>query len=235
MRLQRTWLCLLLIAAIPLTVFSGSDQRMLNAWLEYQEIYEFGHIGLGYKVFHGFIITNQGDKPVRIEKVSSTCECNYAFASDSTIAPGDSISILMSFETTNYYGRTSRSVVVETDHPKVPEITFYHQSTIGQWYYNMKPDPISLFFLPGHSSRKIVLPNPDLERVELSGFEISHPHFDVKVVTGETDRGGQLELEILPRAELKAGTHLSSLTLTVKLPGEAKDYVLTIPVKIARF
>ncbi len=235
MRPRRRWLYLLLIMTLPLAALSASNQRIENAGLEYGEIHEFGHIGFGYKVFYGYIIVNHGDKPVRIEKVSSSCECTKAFASDSTIAPGDSVSIQITFETTNYYGRTSRSVLVETDYPKVPKITFYHQATIGQWYHYIKPDPISLFFLPGNNSKKIVLPNPALDRVELSGFEASHPHFDVNVITGKAARGEQLELEILPLAELKAGTHLSSLTLTVKLPEEAKDYVLTIPVKIARF
>jgi hypothetical protein len=203
--------------------------------LTFEPVYDFGHVGLDYKVFHDFWIHNPGDKPVKITKIDNNCDCTGVALIDSVIMPEDSVAIMVTFETKNFYGPTNKSLKVHTDHPQQPEIQLFYLSIIGQWYDGVRPDPHSLFFLPGQKSKEIAIPNPVFDELEFVGWNAAHPGVTVEAIEDTAGKGGTIKLRVDLIENGTPQTARSSLTLQVKESGGDHSFILTLPVKVARF
>ena len=199
------------------------------------QVWDFGHVGIDFKVYHSYWIANNGDKPVKIEDIIVTCECSQVLGSDTVIAPGDTARFKLTFETKNYYGAVNRSFVVVLDSDEVPELQFHYLATVGQWFYGIKPDPISLFFLPAHKSRRLTVTNTSFDKIEASIVELSDESIEAKVIADKATKGKAIEIEIQPSDEIGAGTYKSSITIAVLTNQSDKPALLTIPVKIVRY
>jgi len=55
-----------------------------------QPVFDFGEVAQGDKVPHTFKFRNDGDKPLYIDRVKSSCGCTAALLSAKTLAPGES-------------------------------------------------------------------------------------------------------------------------------------------------
>lgn len=200
-----------------------------------EQVFDFGHVGIDFTVYHTFHFVNRTKEPFRIIKTTSSCDCSAVTALDSIVQPGDTASINLSFSTKDFYGPTRQSFTVSTDHPSIPKAEFSYLSQVGQWLDGIKPHPISLFFLPPHKSRKITIKNRAFAEIRLTVKEQFGASFDVTLLKDEAAKGQALELEVTPRAALERGTYRSSITLEVEKEGRTDPTILTIPVKIVKY
>jgi hypothetical protein len=198
-------------------------------------IHEFGHIGIDFVVFHTYKLVNNEPEPVEVSEVNSKCECTRIRDYDSIIPPGDSGYFRVEFSTRDYYGPVQRGFEVVVGSSSDTTFDFNHRAVVGQWFFGLKPDPISVFMLPSHESRRVIVPNTEHDRIRLSLVEQADTTFDVRIVEDEADRGEQVELQVIPSAGLDGGTYLSSFTVAVAVEGGTKPALLTIPVKIVRY
>jgi hypothetical protein len=76
---------------------------------------DFGKVKKGEVLTQEFVITNYGNKPLKILEVVSGCDCVKAEYTQEEIAPGASKVIKVTFDTTNYTGKQVRSVTVIAD------------------------------------------------------------------------------------------------------------------------
>jgi hypothetical protein len=72
--------------------------------------HDFGQVKQGDVVSHEFVFKNEGNAPLVIEKVETTCGCTAALASEKTIGPGKEGRIKATFDTRGYSGRLARYV-----------------------------------------------------------------------------------------------------------------------------
>lgn len=112
--IQRTCACLLLYA---LSVTAQADL-----------VFEKSSIAispdlLAKEAQAAFIFTNNGDKPVTITRINSSCGCTAAVAKDKVIKPGESSQIETTFTFGDRHGKQIKRIVLNTDHPKQPRIT----------------------------------------------------------------------------------------------------------------
>lgn len=199
-----------------------------------ERLYDFGHVGIDFKVFHQFIIYNQGSRPYRIDSIHVNCECSNVKFTDSVLQPGDTTFFNLSFSTKNYFGPVTRSFTIYTDYPALGQHIFNYTANVGQWINGIRPDPISLFFLPAHKSRKLSIRNGgknDIELVETRPFDRS---FEVEILSSEASPGESLELKISPAKDLTSGNYWSSLSLGIKVDSDSL-MVLSIPIKIVKY
>jgi hypothetical protein len=80
-----------------------------------EEVWDFGKIKQGEVLAHEFVFTNEGDAPLVIERVSTSCGCTAALASEDRIAPGKEGRIKASFDTRGYAGSVVKYVYVESN------------------------------------------------------------------------------------------------------------------------
>ena len=217
------------LAVLVVTAFGARD-------IGYEErIHQFGHVGIGFNVMHKFALYNKGDQPYKIDSCYTRCSCSSVHLKDSVIYPGDTAYIELSFETQDYYGPTNKSVSVFTNYPALAQHKFFYQAIVGQWFRGLKPNPISLFFLPGHAAKKIVLPNAtgfDIKIMDMYQFDST---FTVQTSSDKAANGKSIELTVTPAVELETGTYHSNFTLEIGIGDRQEPIVLTIPVKIVRY
>lgn len=87
------WITLTMVAAMSLALVSAPR-------IEAVTVYEFGEVLVGDVVTHGFVLTNAGDEPLVISKVTATCGCTTVNdITGSQLAPGESIELIARFTT----------------------------------------------------------------------------------------------------------------------------------------
>ncbi|HMA52883.1 MAG TPA: DUF1573 domain-containing protein, partial [Acidobacteriota bacterium] len=72
--------------------------------------HDFGKVKQGDVVTHEFVFRNEGQAPLLVEKVETTCGCTAALVSEKKIGPGKEGKIKTSFDTRGYSGRLSRYI-----------------------------------------------------------------------------------------------------------------------------
>ncbi|MCK4460635.1 MAG: DUF1573 domain-containing protein [candidate division Zixibacteria bacterium] len=200
-----------------------------------EQVFDFGHVGIDFMLFHTYYIVNNGSEPVPIKRVATSCDCSHIRTTDSQIDPGDTAFFHLDFLTRNYYGPTTKSATVELDDPEYPEVKFYYLSTIGQWYGNLKPKPFSLFFLPGAGAKNVTLKNRAFDQISWELVDCGDTTFDIDLVKPKAARGEILTIRVTPAEGLASGTYSSSFTLHVTTAKDQKPVILTIPVKIVKY
>ncbi len=231
------------IVILPLLVVIGGylsagaeeEKASVPPFSAEEHMFDFGRMGIDFDVLHTYHLVNTFDKPMKIEKITVSCDCCEAIALDSIIAPGDTAAFRLKFNSKNFFGPTQKYFTVYTDNPKLPEVSFYCQSIVGQWPDGIKPQPFSLFFLPGNAAKKVTIPNPGYKEITLAGQEPFDNTFTVNVLKEKAKKGQQLELEIQPASGLKKGTYLTNLTLYIEKNKGSDTTILTIPIKIVKY
>ncbi len=85
-----------------------------------EAVYEFGNVIQGTVVQHSFELRNDREQPIRITDASTPCGCTAATVSDIVVATGGVGRIDVSFDTTQFRGRQTKTVFVFTDDPERP-------------------------------------------------------------------------------------------------------------------
>lgn len=83
---------------------------------------DFGRIPQRVTRPHTFSIRNDGTEALRILKVTPDCGCTLAQLADSVIAPGDSTTLHVVFDSGSYSGEQRKVVIIETNDPAEPRI-----------------------------------------------------------------------------------------------------------------
>jgi len=202
------------------------------------QMYNFGHVGIDFKLFHNYKYINVTQKPVKITKINISCDCSNVVSSDSVVQPGDTVFFKLTFDTKDLFGPTNRSFKVLTDNPQLPEIQYFTRATVGQWFYGLKPNPISIFFLPGKNLQKVTIPNRNFKSIEIKTMDLYDSTFSAKIIKGKASKNKSLEIDIVPNPNLAKGTYQTNLTLTLSKSDPKSDKneaILTIPIKIVRY
>lgn len=200
-----------------------------------EQVFDFGSVGIEFKLKHSFRFYNDGQDTIRIHKVEAPCNCSSARLLDSTVAPGDTAYFQVTFNTKDLYGPTNKQIKVHTDDSLRP-LTYYHYvSVVGQWFNGLRPTPISLFFRPGKATGKVTIPNRGYDLISVAGMIPFDNSFTTSVQKTKARRGELLELEIRPTESGSRGTHHTNLTLHIDTGDGAEVTILTIPIKISHF
>jgi len=227
---------IVLIVSLHFNTITADTGPHTQVQTQFQEqVFNFGHVGIDFIVYHTFYLVNQTKEPIRIIKATPSCNCIGVTTLDSIVNPGDTAFFRMKFNSKDFYGPTNKSFTVSTDHPSMPEVKFSFLSQVGQWFAGIKPDPISLFFLPKHRAKKITIKNTMYDEISVTVQEQFSNDFDITLLKDKASKGQALELEVVPRTDSGRGTYTSSFTLAVEKKGDSKPTILTIPIKIVRY
>lgn len=101
--------------AAPLPAESSKNDGP-RAEIEPEE-FDFGSAQQEQKLVHEFTVRNAGTQELEIRRISTSCGCTAALASDRTVAPGSSTALTVTLETRKYKGVVERSVSIATNDP----------------------------------------------------------------------------------------------------------------------
>ena len=99
----------------------GSKKPLSQAEIIFREKqFDFGDITQGDKVAKKFVFRNTGSEPLMILNVQTTCGCTASDWPKTPLAPGDSNSIQVTFNSAKKQGRINKIVTVYTN-SRTPE------------------------------------------------------------------------------------------------------------------
>lgn len=101
-----------------------------------EDSWDFGKVDQGNVLTHVFSFTNEGDAPLVIKSVRTSCGCTAAVVSEKKIAPGKSGKIEVTLNTRGFEGRLNKYVFLETDDPQQSQVQLTVIATI-----NVPPRP----------------------------------------------------------------------------------------------
>lgn len=92
--------------------------------------YNFGTVSQGQSVEHEFVVRNDGDADLVIQRIAPSCGCTAAAMSASAIKPGASEKIKVTFNTAGFHGTKTKSVSVLTNARNQAEFVLKLQGNI---------------------------------------------------------------------------------------------------------
>ncbi len=98
-----------------------------------EEMFDFGTVPEGEVVTHVFTFTNTGSEPLIISDAKGSCGCTVPAKPSGPIAPGETASVTVQFNTKNKKGKRNQKVTLTAN--TVPAQTFIY--LIGK----VQPDP----------------------------------------------------------------------------------------------
>ena len=173
-----------------------------------QGTFNFGNIAQGKKVQHNFSIKNSGDAPLLIKQLNAACGCTAAKPSSSTILPGRSAEIQVTFDSGNFSGKVQKSVTMTTNAGKAPSYTFHMEGVVEE-LLQVTPRQLSLGPLASGVAKQVTITvtNKGNSSVKLlsvntnsTSLQIKSNIKDADLKPGET---GAIELAITARPEAK--------------------------------
>jgi hypothetical protein len=105
--LRRLAAPLAILAVFALAAAAPAQARKPRAVFK-ATAHDFGKVKQGDVVSHEFTFRNEGDEPLVVEKIETTCGCTAALVSEKRIAPGQDGKIKTTFDTRGYSGRLTR-------------------------------------------------------------------------------------------------------------------------------
>lgn len=168
--LTRGLMLILLLAAVP----TWAAPKLV---VEHPE-HDFGVVYQGERVPHAFKFSNQGEHPLVVNKVRSSCGCTAALASSREIAPGESGEIQANFDSTRFRGAVSKTVYLYTNDSSQPVVQLFLKGAVKEMV-SIKPKQLNLgtvasgsstsqeFSLVNQSDKPLVLKAPTTTAHEL--------------------------------------------------------------------
>ena len=83
-----------------------------------EEEWDFGLVKPNDKTAHIFMVKNEGDEDLIIERVRTSCGCVKTSISTKRIQPGKSAELKVTFDTTGYDGKVQKDVYIKSNDPQ---------------------------------------------------------------------------------------------------------------------
>ena len=100
--------------------------------------WDFGTITEGQTVTHEFVIKNKSDKILKITNVNSSCGCTASQAKKKELAPGESTTIEVAFNSSGYNGWAQQFIFVNTDDLQNPFLRYIIRANVVSGKKNQK-------------------------------------------------------------------------------------------------
>lgn len=93
--------------------------------------HNFGEMMPGKQAKASFTIRNEGQKPLMLRKVKPSCGCTAIMPNKTTLAPGESTTLDVTFTASTHPGTSRKSITVIANDPTQDETTLWIESNVG--------------------------------------------------------------------------------------------------------
>ncbi len=182
--------------------------------------FALGNINRGKKVEHVVVVKNIGDKPLEIGKIDVSCGCTGAVATSSSIAPGKTGEVGITFNSTNFTGQVTKAVTINSNAANDPAARFEFTANVIQ---EIAMNPQQFWFKDAEvgrvNSATITITNNSTEPVTLSSYNSGLQGLTVKLPKDPIAPGKSADV----LAELKAKAAMQVLNDGVTIQTTSKN------------
>jgi len=191
--------------------------------------YDFGVVQQGEKVETTFSFRNDGDAPLLIDRVKSSCSCTATLISNKEIPPGGSGSVKAVFDSTRFRGRVHKMIFLYSNDPQRSSAEFLLE---GEVAVALQPSPTLLNFgtVTAGQERPLTLVLKNLDREPLRIVKIRTSNAAVQVQWSETELAPGAELAVTVTAAPVAATRTLAGMVLIRTD-RAKGAEYEVPVR----
>lgn len=195
-----------MIAAVVLGAAAALAQPKIE--IEGGTRFDFGEVYRGNKVERKLVVKNSGTQTLEISRVEAACGCTGTLVSNSSISPGKTGEVMVSFNSQNFSGKTRKTVTIHSNAPASPTVVEFEANVVQEIAVN----PQQFWFRDAEVGRTakatITLTNNSKEPVSLTSYTCSVQGFSLTLPKTPIPPGKSVELT----AELKAKTVMQVLS-----------------------
>lgn len=193
-----------------------------------REEWNFGHKWVGEKAETTVVLRNDGDAPLNLLQVRTSCGCTVARSTKRVLPPGDTDTLHLTFDTTKPNPKANQKITIESNDPRRPTVEI---AVFGQveFVYRTAPEDKLYFGLISEQARltrSLELTNNMDQPVVLTLPALDDQNYDIKFE--EVERGRKYRLTAATRTPLEPGYH----PLEIKLATGLADHPV-MPVLVA--
>lgn len=196
-----------------------------------EKIYDFGLVPQGTVVEHDFILTNTGTLPLVINSVRPACGCTAALPPSGPIAPGQTGTITVTFNTSGYDGSKEKSVHVYTNDLTMQDFDIFLK---GEVEGTIDIEPQSVNFGTVRSSGDFLLKNVQVKLKPLSTLKIKEISASSNLILIQNkvinDRSASFTVAFAPTGA--NGTLLQKVIITADNKGTPEYFTVPVTAKI---
>jgi hypothetical protein len=104
------------------TVAPATGELHSKAVVENGETFDFGVMEQNTKKSHAFIFRNDGNLPLTLDKISTTCKCTLGNVGKGVVQPGATTEVTLEWEAKTGDTEFTQSAKIKTNDPQRPEI-----------------------------------------------------------------------------------------------------------------
>ena len=189
-------------------------------------LFDFGRMKGGEPVKHTYVFTNTGDQVLTINSVQPQCGCTTAGDWTRQVAPGQTGSIPIQFNTLGYNGPVFKQVTVSCNVTSQPTLFLQLKGTVFK-PVDFSP-PMAIINLPPDAETAsviVTITNNTEEPLVASAPESNNRMFSAQLVTNTPGKGFQLTVSVVP--PLSMGSVQAQISLRT---GWTNPAVVTIPI-----
>lgn len=190
--------------------------------------FNFGTLVQGEKLHHTFSIKNNGDSPLSILRVVPSCGCTAANVSSPVIQPGKSGEIKIVFDSTNFTGKVTKNIAIETNDPKASTYTLSLNGTIIE-EVQITPRQLNLGQIKAGNSTKsnVTLINRGNRPLKIISVKAQIPQITAEIKKQQLKSGESATIEITVTPKATDRILSGYLTITTDSPKKGE---IVIPV-----
>ena len=230
-----------IVSAIMLSLVWAADQQVgvsetSNGSLRVSELdWDFGYAPKNTTVTHRYVLTNAGNKPLKIINVKPACGCTSAPLKKNDLQPGESTDLNVTFSTKSYSGKVMKTVNINTDDSANPVTMLKFSTDVGSAVPTLIFEPQDGYVLNfdtvmvgKKASLKLKLTNNDIQPINLKLIEVPPGLVDARLKKEKLNIGDASELTVnLVNKDNSEG--FFNKTVTMQVDGHV-DYRVSLPV-----
>lgn len=188
-------------------------------------------------------IRNDGTEPLRIHGITSDCGCTVAQLSDSTLAPGDSTKLRITFSTRHFSGAITKHIRLLTNDPAAPKAPIKLKAVVRA-IVSLQPPSVDFGSVPRGESpaRTITIKAAASDSLRIQDVLVPEETFETRIHNAGSGDSTAYSLEIMIRPDAPVGPFSSTAriqtnirnarTLSLNLKGQIHGFFKAQPCRL---
>ncbi|HHS50871.1 MAG TPA: DUF1573 domain-containing protein [candidate division Zixibacteria bacterium] len=200
-----------------------------------EQSFDFGYAPEGFFLIHPFVVRNEGDGDLIIERVRTTCGCTNAPLKKSELAPGEETEVTVIFNSTRYNRRVSLGTIVSSNDPINRSIRATFTANMDHTGFLFNVEPFGLEIEKGKSPPKKM--TFTVENNSENDYELKLVQWTLDVLEEPNIKDNKLKagkkttIEVSIRDDYDYSEEYIKSSFTIEAEGAESQFRFTIPVK----
>ncbi|HWO57410.1 MAG TPA: DUF1573 domain-containing protein [bacterium] len=217
----------LLLSCVLMLVFAVAASAQPKLKIA-EENFDFGYTPEGLPVMHKYWAHNVGTDTLKIIRVRPSCGCTSVPLTKNRLAPGDSVSLALKFDTRRFKGKLSKTATVETNDTLTTANKLKFTAEVGMFEGIMIANPAMVYLdTLGKSEQVVMIKNTSVAPYKISIASPLEDFMHFELSTTELEGKGEAAILIRATPQTPIGEYNASVTLHFEGP---QPQNLTIPV-----